>query len=106
MRLPVSIVPMDALVALVTLLGLKRERRDRPRLEPLQRDRFSRILTEAVGPIVDAGDSGVNLRDQLALPVARPELDRPVGLGGGPIGEIRMIRALILERSDGFLRLT
>src|SRR3954463_16043193 len=101
-----SIVAVDALVTLVALLGLQRERRDRPRLKPLQRDRLSGILAIAVRPIVDAGHGGIDLCDQLALPITRPELDRPVGLRGGTIGKIRMIRAFVLERSDGFLRLT
>src|SRR5262249_28529139 len=34
---------------------------------------------------------------QLALPVARPQFDRPVGFRGGPIGKIGMVLVLVLQ---------
>ena len=40
---------------------------------------------------------GVDLGDQLALAVARAQLDRAVGLGGGAVGQIRMVLVLVLK---------
>src|SRR5438874_7914318 len=92
-----SLVAIDALPALVTLLRLDRERRDRARLEPLERDRLAGLLAIAVGAVVDAEERGVDLGDQLALAVARAQLDRAVGLRGGAVGEIGMVLVLVLE---------
>src|SRR5438552_11157510 len=92
-----SIVPIHSLAALVALLRLDRERRDRARFEPLERDRLAGLLAIAVGAVVDALDRGVDLGDQLALAVARAQLDRAVGLGGCAVGQIRVVLVLVLE---------
>jgi hypothetical protein len=81
----------------VALLRLDRERRDRARLEPLQRDRLAGLLAVAVGAVLDALDRGVDLGDQLALPVAGAQLDRAVGLRGGAVGQIRVVLVLVLQ---------
>src|SRR5829696_8345789 len=86
MRLNASVVAMDPLVLLVPLLRLDRHRRNRAGFEAAQRDRLAGDLAIAIGAVVDARDSGIDLGDELALAVARPELDRAVGLGGGTIG--------------------
>src|SRR4051812_45726831 len=44
-----SLVAIDALAPLVTLLRLDREGRDRARFEPLERDRLAGLLAIAVG---------------------------------------------------------
>jgi hypothetical protein len=85
-------VAIDLLTLLVALLRLHRQRRDRARLQPLQRDRLSGLLAIAVGVVLDALQRGVDLGDQLALAVAGAEFDRAVGLGRGPIREIRVRR--------------
>src|ERR1700732_2114372 len=51
----------------------------------------------AVGPALEPLQGGVDLGDQLALPIASPQLDRPVGLRGGAVGEIGMILVLVLK---------
>ena len=98
-------VAIHALAPLVALLRLDRERGDRPRLEPAQRDWLAGLLAVAVGAVVDARQRGVDLGDQLALPVAGAQLDGPVGLRGGAVGEIRMILVLGLEMRQRLLGL-
>ena len=71
---------MRPLHTLVPLLRLHRERRDRARFQPLERDRLSRLLAIAVGVVLNALQRRVYLGDQLALPVAGAQLDRTVGL--------------------------
>ena len=94
---PGSVVAIDALAALVPFLRLDRERGDGAGIEPLEADRLAGLLAIAVGAVVDALQGGVDLGDQLALAVAGAQLDRAVGLGGGAVGEIGMVLALVLE---------
>jgi hypothetical protein len=94
---------MDSLVLLVPLLRLDRHRRNRAGFEAAQRDRLAGDLAIAVGAVVDAPDRGIDLGDELALAVARPELDRAVGLGRGAIGEVRVVLALGLKGDQGVL---
>src|SRR5713226_3407740 len=86
-----SIVPVHALAALVALLRLDGEGSDRAGFETAQRDRLAGFLAIAGGAVLDALQRRVDLGDQLALAVARAQLDRPVGLRGCPIGEIGMV---------------
>src|SRR5687768_16651287 len=76
----VLVVSRNAFDALVMFLGFQGHGRDRPRLKACQRDRVAGHFAIAIFAFEQAADGGVDLRDQLALPVARPELDRPVGL--------------------------
>jgi len=71
----------------VALLGSDRQGCDRARFEASQRDRLAGLLAIAVGTIVDALQGSIDLADQLALTIARPQLDRPLRLRGGAIGE-------------------
>ena len=48
---------------------------------------------------------GVDLGDQLALAVARPQFDGAVGLGGGPVGEVGMVLALVVQVLQRLARL-
>jgi hypothetical protein len=89
----------------VALLRLHRQRRDRPRLEALQRDRLAGLLAIAIGAVVDAGDRLVDLGDQLALAVARAQFDRAIGLRRRPVGDVGMIDVLVLKLLKRALRL-
>ena len=99
------LVPIELLALLVALLRFDRQRCDRARFEPLQRDRLSGFLAVAVGVVLDALKRRVDLGDQLALPFTGAQLDRAVGLGGGPIGKIGMIDVLFLQGLQGQPRL-
>src|SRR5947207_1399193 len=90
---------------LVALLRLDRERRDRARLQPLQRDRLAGLLAIAVGVVLDALQRRVDLGDQLALAVAGAQFNGAVGLGGGAVGEVGVIDVFFLQglqRDAGF----
>src|SRR5580704_6858356 len=99
------VVAIDALAALMALLRLDRQRRDRARFEPLDRDRLASLLAIAVGAVLDARQRRVDLGDQLALPIAGAQFDGPVGLRGGAVGKVGMILALILEMLQRLLGL-
>src|SRR5262245_47856359 len=92
-----SVVAVDALAALVALLGLDRQRGDRAGLEPANRDRLAGLLAVSVGSVFDALERGVDLGDQLALAVAGAELDRPIGLRRRAVGEVGVILVLVLK---------
>src|SRR5262245_61293928 len=96
-RAPSSVVALGALEALVALLRLEAERRDRPRLEALDPDRLAGVLAVAVGAVLDPAQRGIDLGDQLALAVAGPELGEAVGLGGGAVGEVGLGDRLLLQ---------
>src|ERR1700681_1447868 len=101
------LVAIDFLAFLVAFLRLYRERGDRARLQPLQRDRLAGLLAIAVGVVLDPLQRRVDLGDQLALAVAGAQLDGAVGLRGSPVGEIGMVLVLVLEvleRLLGFLQ--
>src|SRR6516162_4200682 len=100
-----SIVAIDTLAPLVTLLRFDRQRRDGPRFQPPQRDRLAGLLAIAVGAVFEPLQGSIDLGDQLALPVARPQFDRPVGLRGGAIGKVWMILILVLQMLQRLLRL-
>src|SRR5262249_24197772 len=69
-----SIFAEHPLSALMTLLRLERQGGDWSRIEPLQADGLAGLLAIAVSALLDAGERSVDLGDQLALAVARPEL--------------------------------
>src|SRR5690606_22526393 len=73
-----SVVAINLLASLVHLLGFKPQRCDRPCVEAGQPDRLAGFLAEAVGPVIDPLERGVDLGDQLALPVAGAQFKRPV----------------------------
>jgi hypothetical protein len=56
-----SVVAVDLLAALVALLRLDRQGRDRTRIEPLQRDGLAGFLTIAVSAFVEALQRGIDL---------------------------------------------
>src|SRR5260221_9641196 len=94
---PSRLVAARTLQAFVSLLRFDAERGDRPGFETLQRDRLTGLLAVAVGTFFDRLQRRVDLGDQLAEAVARAQLQRTVGLGGGAIGEIGLRQALFLH---------
>src|SRR5690606_8229504 len=90
-------VAVDALAALVTLLRLDTQGGDRPGIEPLQADWLAGFLAVAVSAVFDAHQRGIDLGDQLALPVAGPELERTLALGCRAVGDIGMLLRVVLE---------
>src|SRR5258708_2035388 len=98
------LVPINLLALLVTLLRFHRQRCNRTRLQPLERDRLASLLAIAVGVVLDALQRGVDLGDQLALAVAGAELNGAVGLRGGAIGEVGVVDVLLLQGLQGELR--
>ena len=71
----------------MALLRLDRQGGDRAGIEPPEADRLAGFLAIAVGAVLDALEGGIDLGDQLALAVARPELEGAVGLGRGAVGQ-------------------
>src|SRR5579884_2555388 len=92
-----SIVAVGALHALVALLGLDRQGRDRARFEAADADRLVGFLAEAVGAGVDAAEGGVDLGDEFAFPLAGAQLNRAVGFERSAVGQIRLQQTLFLE---------
>ena len=90
-----SIVAIDALAALMPLLGFQAQRRHRPRVEALHADGLARLLAIAVGAILDALKSRVYFRDQFALPVAGAKLDSAVGLVARAIRNVGVLSRLL-----------
>src|SRR6478672_10265922 len=91
------LVAVDALAPLVALLGFDAQGRDRPRVESLQADRLAGLLAIAVSALLKAGKGGVDLGNQLALPVAGAKLERPLGLGARPVGDIGVLGRFVLQ---------
>ena len=86
-------------------MSLDRQRRDRARFQAAQRDRLAGLLAIAVGAVVDAAERLVDLGDQLALAVARAQLDGAVGFRGRPVGEVGVILVFLLQMQQRFLGL-
>src|SRR5262249_37156792 len=82
LRQPTSLVAIDALAPLVTLLRLDRERGDGARLEPLERNRLAGLLAIAVGAVLEAGGRRGHLCGQLSPAGARPPPPPPRRLPG------------------------
>src|SRR5665213_2988131 len=98
-------VAVRALHALVALLRLDRQGGDRPRLEPADADRLGGLLAEAVAAGLDPHQRLVDLGDELALAVARAELQRAIGLERGAVGDVGLGQAdlfHVLQRARGF----
>src|SRR5690606_25922251 len=96
-----SVLAEHLLAALVALLRLQREGGDRPGIETPQADGLAGFLAIAVAAVLDAGQRRIDLDDQLALAIARPQLQRAVGLGGGPGGEVSVLRGVLVQHLEG-----
>ena len=104
-RLEGSIVPIDLLATLMAFLRFDRQRRDRARVETLQRNRLAGLFAEAVRAVFDPAQRRVDLGDQLSLAVARAQLELALGFGRSPVGQIGMQRRLGLQVLDGLAAL-
>src|SRR5262249_54504042 len=82
-------------------LRFDRQGRDGSCLKALDRDWLAGLLAEPVRTVLDARQRLVDLCDQFALAVTSAQLDRPVGLRRGAVGEIRGILILVLEVLEG-----
>ncbi len=94
------VVPVDFLGALVALLRLDRQGRDRPGVETVETDRVARHLAIAVGAVLETAQRGVDLPDQLTLTVAGSELETPIALLRGAVGEVRQVEPNFLKGRD------
>src|SRR5690606_15009390 len=92
-----SIVAVGPLQPLVIFLGLEAQGCDRPRFQPLDRDRFVGFHAIAISALLDALEGLVDLGQQLALPVAGAQLQRPVGLARGAVRDVGLLQVLFLE---------
>src|SRR5579859_395019 len=99
-----SVVPMNPLAALVAFLGFQAERGDRPGVETGDADGLAGLLAVAVAAVLDPPERFVDLGNQLALPVTRAQLKRPVSLRRGAIGQVGMIFGLALQMLEGLSR--
>src|SRR5262245_62057915 len=90
-------VAVDALAPFVALLGFDAQGGDRARIEALQADRLAGLLAIAVGALIEAGKRCVDLGNQLALAVACAKLERTLGFGACPVGDIGVLRRFVLK---------
>ena len=93
---------VDLFAPLVAFLRFEGHGGDRACIEALQADRLAGFLAVAVGAIVDAGDGGVNLGDELALAIAGAQFQRAIGFGRGAIGEIGVLEGILMQNLKGF----
>src|SRR5215471_4795370 len=87
-RLSSGLVATGAFEALVALLRLDRQCRDRARFEALQRNRLAGFLAVAVGAVVDRLERLVDLGDELAEAITGTQFEGAIGLGRGAVGEV------------------
>src|SRR5690242_18178453 len=69
------VIAIDALATLVAFLSFDREGGNRPRFEPLERDRLAGLLAITVGAVLDPLQRSIDLGDQLALAIAGAKFD-------------------------------
>src|SRR5688572_20448290 len=101
--LAVAIVAVAVLLLapLAALLRFEAEGRDRPGFEPLDADLLARLETVAVAAVVDALQRVVDLADQLALTVARAQLEAEFLFLRGAVVRVGEIRRFVLHMRDG-----
>ena len=85
----------------MALLRLDGKRRDRPRVQPLERNRLTGFFAKAVGAVLDPAQGGVDLGDQFPLPVTGSQFQLALRLGRGTVGQISMWHGLGLKILDG-----
>src|SRR5215510_129223 len=88
------------LAMLPALLRVERKRRDRARLEPLEADFLVGLLAVAVTAFLDALQRLVDLRDQLAVAVARAKLERVLGLARRALGLVADVTHFVAKAFD------
>src|SRR5438270_5010499 len=85
---------VELLLHLAALLRLDRERRRGTREQALDADRLAGFLAIAVAAVLDPGERLVDLLQQLALAVARAQLERVLFLQRRAIGGVGREREL------------
>src|SRR5258706_8155450 len=85
---------VEFLLELAALLRLDRQRRGGPREQALDADRLARLLAIPVPAVFDAGEGRVDFLQQLALAIARAQLQRVLLLQRRAIGRVRREREL------------
>jgi hypothetical protein len=77
---PLSILTVQSLVALVSLLRLNRKCRNRSGFQTPKANRFARILAIAIRALVQPFQGGIDLNHQFALSTADSQFERPFGV--------------------------
>src|SRR5512140_2273407 len=80
---------VELLLELAAFLRLDRERGGRPREQALDADGLARFLAVTVAAVLDAHERLVDLLQELALPVARAQLERVLLFQRGAVRGIR-----------------
>ena len=93
------------LAVLPALLRVETQRRDRARFEAIQADFLVGLLAEAVASFLDALERLVDLGDQLAIAIARAQLERILGLARGALRLVADIAHFIAQVVDRLLGL-
>src|SRR5262249_4340501 len=93
----IAVLPLAALTA---LLRFDTQSGDRPRLEALDADLLSCLEAVAVRAVLDPLDRFVDLADELALPVARAQLEAEFLFLRRSIVGVREVRRFILHMGD------
>src|SRR5690606_29227498 len=101
--LAVAVVPIAVLLftTFAALLRLDRQRGHGPGLQPLHADLFAGLEAVAVAAILDAGQRLVDLADQLALAIARAQLEAEFLFLRGAVVRIREVGRFVLHVRDG-----
>src|SRR5262249_19029911 len=89
------------LAMLPALLRVEAQRRDRARFEAFETDFLVGFLAIAVAALFDALERFVDLADQLAVAVARAQLERVLGLARGALGLVADVAHFIAQVVDG-----
>src|SRR5689334_19853387 len=89
---------------LPALLRIERERGDRARFETLEADFLIGLFAETVAAFFDALERLVDLADQLAIAVARAQLERIFGLARRTLRFIADVAHFVAQIVDGLFR--
>src|SRR5690606_5427697 len=101
-----SIVSVNLLAALMAFLRLDRKCSDRPCVKPLERNRLAGFFAIAICSFIKALQRRIDLGDQLALAIPRPQFDSTIGLRRSPVGQIRMVGVFLLKKFQRLARFT
>src|SRR5689334_11270233 len=102
-RLPIAIIAVAVLTlaAFTTFLRFDGERRDRARFEALHADLLAGLEAVAVRAVFDALQRLVDLADQLALAIARAQLEAEFLFLRGAVVRVREVSRLVLHVRHG-----
>jgi len=99
------LLAVELLLELAALLRLDRERGGGAGEQALDADGLAGLLAEAVAAVLDPGERGVDLLQELPLAVARAKLERMLLLERRAVGRVRRERELaqVLRGGAGVL---